>query len=107
MCDTHSEGFSYFVTSIAAPVASGWSVAGWDFHPLESAALQRRTPDAGIRRSILLCRTTQPRCHYVGSADTPHLSRRNNAEYRFVFAECNVMKRGCDRADQSALMPAA
>jgi len=22
---THSEGFSYFVTSIAAPVASGWS----------------------------------------------------------------------------------
>jgi hypothetical protein len=23
--DTHSEGFSYFVTSIAAPVASGWS----------------------------------------------------------------------------------
>jgi hypothetical protein len=26
MRDTHSEGFSYFVTSIAAPVASGWSV---------------------------------------------------------------------------------
>src|SRR5215471_6492652 len=24
--DTHPEGFSYFVTSIAAPVASGWSV---------------------------------------------------------------------------------
>ena len=24
--DTLSEGFSYFVTSIAAPVASGWSV---------------------------------------------------------------------------------
>src|SRR5215467_4442668 len=23
--DTHSEGFSYFVTSTAAPVASGWS----------------------------------------------------------------------------------
>jgi hypothetical protein len=23
--DTHSEGFSYFVTSIAAPAASGWS----------------------------------------------------------------------------------
>src|SRR3984893_11808693 len=25
-CDALSEGFSYFVTSIAAPVASGWSV---------------------------------------------------------------------------------
>jgi hypothetical protein len=30
--------------AIAAPVASGWSVAGWDLHPLESAALSRRTP---------------------------------------------------------------
>ena len=46
--DTHSEGFSYFVTSIAAPVASGWSVAGWDLHPLESAALSRRTPVADV-----------------------------------------------------------
>jgi len=26
MRDTHSEGFSYFVASIAAPAASGWSV---------------------------------------------------------------------------------
>src|SRR6516165_4546399 len=48
MRDTHSEGFSYFVTSIAAPAASGWSVAGWDLHPLESAALPRRTPKADI-----------------------------------------------------------
>jgi hypothetical protein len=46
--DTHSEGFSYFVTSIAAPAASGWSVAGWDFHPLESAALSRRTPNSDV-----------------------------------------------------------
>ena len=28
MRDTPSEGFSNFVTSIAAPAASGWSVAG-------------------------------------------------------------------------------
>src|SRR6516162_4746485 len=46
--DTHSEGFSYFVTSIAAPAASGWSVAGWVLQPLESAALSRRTPGAVI-----------------------------------------------------------
>ena len=56
--DTLSEGFSHFVTSIAAPAASGWSVAGWDLHPLESAALSRRTPEADDRRSSLLrCRT--------------------------------------------------
>jgi hypothetical protein len=44
-----SEGFRHFVASMPAPVASGWSdVAGWDSHPLESAALARRTPIAAI-----------------------------------------------------------
>jgi hypothetical protein len=43
------EGFSYFVTSITAPIASGWSLfAGWGSHPLENAAFARRTPIAGI-----------------------------------------------------------
>src|SRR5271168_4717197 len=46
----YTEGFSHFVTSMTAPVASGWSdLAGWDSHPLESAALSRRTPIAVIR----------------------------------------------------------
>jgi hypothetical protein len=37
-------------TSMTAPVASGWSdLAGWDSHPLESAALSRRTREAVIR----------------------------------------------------------
>jgi hypothetical protein len=46
------EGFSYFVTSITAPIASGWSeIAGWDFHPLRNAALSRRTPEAVIRQA--------------------------------------------------------
>ena len=41
---SYTEGFSHFVTSMTAPVASGWSdLAGWDSHPLESAALSRRT----------------------------------------------------------------
>ncbi len=45
--DTLIEGFSHFVTSMTAPIASGWSeFAGWDLHPLESAALSRRTPTA-------------------------------------------------------------
>jgi hypothetical protein len=44
--DTLIEGFSHFVTSMTAPIASGWSVAGWDLHPLESAAFARRTPMA-------------------------------------------------------------
>ena len=35
-----------------APVASGWSdVAGWASHPLESAALSRRTPLAVIQEN--------------------------------------------------------
>src|SRR5215831_15707052 len=47
--DTLIEGFSHFVTSMTAPIASGGSeFAGWDLHPLENAALARRTPDAVI-----------------------------------------------------------
>ena len=38
-----SEGFSHFVTSMTAPVASGWSeFAGWGLHTLKSAAFSRR-----------------------------------------------------------------
>jgi hypothetical protein len=43
------EGFSYLVTSITAPIASGWSeIAGWDSHPLRNAALSRRTPEPDV-----------------------------------------------------------
>jgi hypothetical protein len=46
------EGFSHFVTSMTAPIASGWSVAGWDSHPLESAAFSRRTPVAVLQSKL-------------------------------------------------------
>jgi hypothetical protein len=47
--DTLIEGFSHFVTSMTAPIASGGSeFAGWDLHPLESAALPRPTPKADL-----------------------------------------------------------
>src|SRR6266436_7380935 len=42
--DTLTRGFSHFVTSMTAPVASGWSSCRVDLHPLESAAFPRRTP---------------------------------------------------------------
>jgi hypothetical protein len=48
MRDTLIEGFGYFVTSIAALPAGAY--AGWDLHPLESAALSRRTPEADLTR---------------------------------------------------------
>jgi hypothetical protein len=50
---SYTEGFSHFVASMTAPVASGWSdLAGWGLHPLESAALSRRTQKAAIRRKL-------------------------------------------------------
>jgi len=59
-----TRGFNRFVTSTVAPVASGWSIfAGWDSHPLESAALARRTriadsepasPCLSVRRKLQL-----------------------------------------------------
>jgi hypothetical protein len=42
--DGFTEGFNRFVTSTVAPVASGWSILPGGSHPLESAALSRRTP---------------------------------------------------------------
>ena len=46
----YTRGFSHFVTSMTAPIASGWSnIAGWDSHPLRNAALTRRTPTPVIR----------------------------------------------------------
>ena len=40
--DTLIEGFSHFVTSMTAPIASGWSGRRVGFAPLESAAFSRR-----------------------------------------------------------------
>jgi len=43
-------GSSHFVTSMTAPIASGWSnFAGWVSHPLENAAFARRTPFPDIQ----------------------------------------------------------
>src|SRR3984957_1333934 len=44
----YTEGFSHFVTSMTAPVASGWSGCRVGLHPLESAALSRRTREADV-----------------------------------------------------------
>jgi hypothetical protein len=56
----YTEGFSHFVTSMTAPVASGWSdLAGWGLHPLESAALSRRT-----RKAVILNANARRRFHF-------------------------------------------
>jgi hypothetical protein len=44
ICDTLIEGFSHFVTSMTAPIASGWSGCRMGFSPTESAAFARCTP---------------------------------------------------------------
>jgi hypothetical protein len=45
------EGFDGFVTSTAAPIATGWSdpVAGRDSHPLKIRAFSRRTAGFVLR----------------------------------------------------------
>src|SRR4249920_3892656 len=58
--DTHSEGFSYFVTSIAAPVASGWSVCRVGFSPtgkrrLSTAHAMSRPSGRGQDGTIRAC----------------------------------------------------
>src|SRR5438552_2897345 len=67
-----SEGFSHFVTSMTAPVASGWSVTGWGLHPLESAALSRRTPTPDFKSEEQMVGTRQYRtCSACSIASNP------------------------------------
>src|SRR5262249_5100901 len=61
--DTHSEGFSYFVTSIAAPAASGWSVRRVGLAPTGKRRLvtahtrsRHRRPTWQVRTKVLLDR---------------------------------------------------
>src|SRR3974390_308391 len=49
--DTHSEGFSYFVTSTAAPVASGWSDRRGGLAPTE----RPRFPTAHAISRLMQC----------------------------------------------------
>src|SRR5208282_5109843 len=51
-CDTHPEGFSYFVTSIAAPVASGWSNCRVGLTPTRKRRLSTAHTQRGRRRSV-------------------------------------------------------
>src|ERR1700738_3101999 len=61
-CGLHTRASPYFVTrypkasDISSPpcllrLLPAGAVAGWGLHPLESAALSRRTPIAEVRRS--------------------------------------------------------
>jgi len=50
--DPLSEGFSHFVTSMTAPVASGWSGCRAGLHPLESTAFSWRTPTARAAKKL-------------------------------------------------------
>jgi hypothetical protein len=66
ICDTLIEGFSHFVTSMTAPIASGWSGCRVGLHPLENAALSRRTPEAAIEPDLRLA-LAKPRFRWLRS----------------------------------------
>jgi hypothetical protein len=74
--DTHSEGFSYFVTSIAAPVASGWSVRRMGLAPTGKRRLiTAHTPEQTFKGRIT-----------VGSHhSTPKLSQFDIRPRRCIF----------------------
>ncbi len=49
----YTEGFSHFVTSMTAPVASGWSGCRVGLAPTGKRRLSRRTPIAAVRPRVL------------------------------------------------------
>jgi hypothetical protein len=64
---------------MTAPVASGWSeLAGWGFHPLESAAFARRTPQADFARPD--SRDQEDSCFWILNVWTGGVSQERNLE---------------------------
>jgi hypothetical protein len=55
--DAASKRSARAVLSMAAPVASGWSIRRVGPHAVEGAVIMTHTERADIRRLILLCRT--------------------------------------------------
>src|SRR6516162_5919083 len=49
----YTKGFDYFVTSIAAPVASGWSIGRVGFSPTGRRRLFTAHPQCGILRTLV------------------------------------------------------
>src|ERR1700731_2773552 len=58
---THSEGFSYFVTSIAAPVASGWSSCRVGLTPTGKRRLCTAHAKSRLSRCTKDCEAFAPR----------------------------------------------
>src|SRR5216117_1380769 len=88
--DTLSEGFSHFVTSIAAPVASGWSVCRVGLAPTGKRRLLTAHANCGLMHRS----NTASLNHLVGAHE--HFGRYIKAERRrgfevdhqFVFRRC-------------------
>ena len=55
----YTEGFSHFVTSMTAPVASGWSGCRVGLAPTGKRRLSRRTPVAALCRNRIAYRRTR------------------------------------------------
>ena len=79
-------GFSYFVTSITAPIASGRSdLAGWDFHPLEKRRLitaharKRHSPVSSERQVNL------ESCHLETSSDQHSRTLSGYSQYHMIL----------------------
>ena len=76
---SYTGGFSGFVTSTAAPIATGWSdpVPGRDLHPLWTNAFARRT-------TFLLANDNDSRGSSANNAKVQHGVYRRNGHVRGV-----------------------
>ena len=90
--DTHSEGFSYFVTSIAAPVASGWSNCRVGLTPTGKRRLSTAHTQSGGRQSREVA-IRSPRRRLANSASD-------------CEAECAIIY-ACYRTTNTGTLPSA
>jgi hypothetical protein len=67
------------------------AVAGWDLHPLESAAFSRRTPDSGLYRRS----ESRPGAVIRWSAVEPPESTQSGCKIRIIFRRLSKPNSAC------------
>src|SRR5215472_11556924 len=94
-------GSGHFVTSVAAPIASGWSepVPGRDFQPAVDRRLSRRTDKAGPMSHADECK---PRCLLQNEAqNVPLVRAQSHANADFMRLLCNGISKHSVNANRS------
>src|SRR5208282_2333381 len=90
----YTEGFSHFVTSMTAPVASGWSVRRVGLAPTGKRRLSRRAPLADVAGGAEIKRSRGQALFPTGEGSCGWRKRLPNPPYGMLFSQADRLETG-------------